>query len=314
VACFGVFTMCYDCGMPSPSHLLMQDTLRLPVERVVSAYYGRAWSAASFTDLVDFSSHPCAILSDGSLRIFVKFSGAANGLDQFEVELAGLRYLQERAGVLIPTPIGNIEVEGGVLMVMEAAQEVERGPRQWREIGETLARIHTVSGERFGLDRQGYFGPLYQDNRPLDDWLAFYSERRIWPRLMGAIDSGNLPTQVIWQVEKLITRLPGLDIPPVKPCLLHGDAQKNNYISTARGAMVIDPAVYYGNPEIDLAYVDYFEPVPEDVFLGYQEILPIAPGFAERRDLWRIAAYLAAVEVEGAVHLNRLTPALQKYL
>jgi len=62
--------------------------------------------------------------------------------------------------------------------------------------------------------------------------------------------------------------------------------------------MVIDPAVYYGNPEIDLAYVDYFEPMPDDVFAGYREEMPIDPGFPERRELWRVSAYLAAVQVE----------------
>ena len=77
--------------------------------------------------------------------------------------------------------------------------------------------------------------------------------------------------------------------------------------------MVIDPAVHYGNPEMDLAYVDYFQPVPEEVFLGYQELLPIAPGFGERRDLWRVAAYLAAVEVEGSMHLDKLSEAVRRY-
>jgi fructosamine-3-kinase len=187
---------------------------------------------------------------------------------------------------------------------------VERTAPQWREIGRTLARIHQTRGQQFGLEQQGYFGPLYQDNRPTSDWLTFYAERRLWPRLMGAVDSGHLPTDVIRRVEKLIRRLPGMDIPETPPCLLHGDAQQNNFISTAQGAVVIDPAVYYGNPEMDLAYVDYFQPVPEDVFLGYQEILPIDAGFPGRRDLWRIAAYLAVVEVEGPVHLYRLLNAL----
>ncbi len=65
----------------------------------------------------------------------------------------------------------------------------------------------------------------------------------------------------------------------------HGDAQQNNFISTDRGAVVIDPAVYYGNPEMDLAYVDYFQAVPDDVLDGYRDELPIDAGFRERRDL-----------------------------
>jgi fructosamine-3-kinase len=78
--------------------------------------------------------------------------------------------------------------------------------------------------------------------------------------------------------------------------------------------MVIDPAVYYGHPEIDLAHLGIFQDVPEDVFIGYQELLPIDPGFHERRDLWRVPSYLAVVTVEGAGYLNQLTNAIQKYL
>jgi protein-ribulosamine 3-kinase len=299
--------------LDTPNSRLLSDRYRLPVERAVSEHYGTRWRVQGFTDMHDYASHPAAILAGEHQAVFVKLSEAAHGLDQFEVELAGLEFLAERAGVLIPTPIGIVPVEGGVIMILEAAEAVERAPHHWREIGRTLARMHMIKGETCGFDRQGYFGPLYQDNRPTQNWLTFYIERRLWPRLMGAIDSGYLPTEVIRQVERLIQRLPDLGIPEVEPCLLHGDAQQNNFISTRQGAMVIDPAVHYGNPEMDLAYVDYFQPVPEYVFLGYQELLSIDPGFLERRDLWRVAAYLAAVEVEGQMHLEKLIEAVRKY-
>jgi fructosamine-3-kinase len=267
-----------------------------------------------FRDMNEFSSHPSAILSDGSYAVFVKLSRAANGQEQFEIELAGLRFLSEIAGVLIPKPIGNIVVGDGVIMVLEGVQAIDRTPEQWRQIGRTLARIHRIKGELFGLETHNYFGPLYQDNRPLSDWATFYAERRLWPRFMGAINSGHLPTDIIHKVEKLIVRVPNLCGPPIVPTLLHGDAQQNNFISTEKGAVVIDPAIYYGHPEMDLAYVDYFQPVPEDVFIGYQEETPIDPGFGERRALWRVYGYLAAVEVEGAGHLPKLINAVRKYL
>lgn len=297
----------------SPSYRLLSNSLREPVEQMVTKHIHRAWKVSTFSDMNDYASHPSAILSDRSYPVFVKLSEAAHGLDQFEVELAGLKLLSEQAGALTPTPIGILSAGNRVVMVLEGVQAMERGSRQWKDIGRTLARIHQTGGSICGLERQGYFGPLYQDNRPIPDWLTFYTERRLWPRLMGAIDSGHLPTVIIRRMERLIARLPGLDIPDTRPVLLHGDAQKNNFISTSSGAVVIDPAVYYGNPEIDLAYVDYFEPVPDDVWLGYQEILPIDPGFTDRRDLWRISAYLAAIEVEGPGHLFRLTNALRKY-
>jgi fructosamine-3-kinase len=262
----------------------------------------------------DFSSHPSAILSDGVYSVFAKFSSAANGLEQFETELASLRLLSKLSGVLIPTPIENISVEGGVMMILEGIQAIERTSKEWRQIGQALAQIHEIQGEQFGLDTHNYFGPLYQDNRPMNDWPTFYAERRLWPRFMGAISAGKVPTDVIHQVEKLISRIPVLCSHDVFPTLLHGDAQHNNFISSEMGAVVIDPAIYYGNHEMDLAYLDYFHPMPEDVLLGYQEILPIDPGFHERRELWCIYGYLAAVEVEGAPYLHQLVNAVQKYL
>ncbi len=78
--------------------------------------------------------------------------------------------------------------------------------------------------------------------------------------------------------------------------------------------MVIDPAVYYGNPEMDLAYVDYFQPAPDEVFAGYREILPIAAGFADRRELWRLPAHLAMVAVGGRGQTGWLADAVRRYL
>ena len=294
---------------------LAGNPLRIPVEQIVSEHRGQPWTIEDARDMTEFACHHCAILSDGSYSVFAKFSEAANGFEQFEIELAGLRLLRERSGVLTPTPIGIVPVTGGNVLVLETVQQVARAPRHWRHIGQTLARIHKNKWDRFGLETNGYIGPLYLDNTPTSDWPTFYAERRLWPGLRLAIDSGNMPPVVIRQVEKLLSRLPGLCGPETVPTLLHGDAQQNNFISTEMGAVVIDPAVCYGNPEMDLAFIGiWFQTVPDDVFDGYQDEQPIDPGFWERRDLWRVWGYLAAVTVEGPSYLGKLTEAVQKYL
>lgn len=118
-----------------PPIQLLTDPLRTPVEQLVSQYIGREWRVSDARDMNDLASHQAAILSDHSYAVFVKLSTAAHGLEQFETELAGLRLLNERAGVLIPTPIGIIAVDGGTLLVLEAVQAVEREARHWREYG-----------------------------------------------------------------------------------------------------------------------------------------------------------------------------------
>jgi fructosamine-3-kinase len=115
-----------------------------------------------------------------------------------------------------------------------------------------------------------------------------------------------------------VQRLPSLCGPEPQPTLLHGDAQQNNFVSTEAGAVVTDVAPYFGHPEIDLALVDYFHPVPQDVFDAYRNIAPIDVDFPQRRDLWRMFADLACITVAAAPFdrqaLDRLTHVGRDYL
>ena len=186
---------------------------------------------------------------------------------------------------------------------------------------DTLVTVHQVHGERFGLeDLNGYFGPLPQDNTPVssNSWADFYSQRRVVPLLRSAVDSGQLPKDLARSVERLVDRLPWLCGPVPQPTLLHGDAQQHNFVSTDDGAVIADAAPYFGHPEIDLMLVDYFQPVPKDVFDAYREIAPIDAEFAQRRDLWCMFVDLACITVDATQFardaLDRLTRTTHDYL
>jgi fructosamine-3-kinase len=206
-----------------------------------------------------------------------------------------------------------VAVDDAGLLVLEAVVPIPREDEQWRQMGQALATIHSVKGEQCGFASHNYWGSLRQDNTPHRHWVDFFRERRLAPRLQAAVGGGHLPLDVADRVERLSDRLLDLCGPPVTPSLLHGDAHQNNFLSTAQGPVLIDPAVYYGHPEMDLAYVDFFAPVHPAFFAGYREIAPIDRGFAERRDLWRIPAWLAMVEVDGLQHLDALLVALRRY-
>jgi fructosamine-3-kinase len=174
---------------------------------------------------------------------------------------------------------------------------------------------------RVGLDGpRGFFGPLPQDNRPVagNRWADFFGERRLLPLLRAAVDSGHLPPALTAEVDHIAARLPALAGLEPRPSLLHGDAQQNNFVSTAAGAVVIDAAPCFGHPEADLALLDYFQPVPDDVLAAYREVLPVDQGFTGRRELWRLPAYLACAAVAGGTsfgrrYLDLLAAAVQLY-
>ncbi|MCX6647161.1 MAG: fructosamine kinase family protein [bacterium] len=293
---------------------LFNIPVRNLIEKAVSEYIGRKWRIKSAKDMSDFACHPCAIFSGDSFKIFAKYGEEPEAPAQFEIELTGLQYLLKNAGTKVPIPISIVQLEKGTLLIMEGLDAIEREGPQWRDIGKTLACIHRVKSDICGFPSNGFWGPLSQDNTQMHNWMVFFRECRLLPMLKIAIDSGNLPTEIASRVENVIQRLPEFCGGDFAPALLHGDAQQNNFISTREGTYVIDPAVYYGNPEMDIALIDSWQPVPMDVFEGYEEEMPIDPGFSERRNLWRIPLYLAAVALEGQQHLSRLTNAMQQYL
>lgn len=288
-------------------HPLLEPAVRAAIEAAASRHRGRRWVATSFTDLNARASHPCGILHGEPFSVFAKLGVDGDAGERFEAELAGATLLRERAAVATPMPVerGLVALDGGAVLVTEALEErpaSERTREDWRSIGRALATVHQVHGTRFGLeDRSGFFGPLRQDNAPVGTgrWVDFYVERRVLPTLRSAVDSGRLPGELADDLEQLVERLPGICGLEPLPTLLHGDAQQNNFVSTDAGAVLADVAPYFGHPEIDLALVDYFHPVPDDVLDAYRELAPLAPRFAERRELWRLFVDLACVTVDG---------------
>jgi fructosamine-3-kinase len=312
--------------MGPAQHRLLDGAVVAAIEAAASAHLGRPWLSRGFTDLDARASHPSGVLHGEPFSVFAKLGAGTDAREQFTAELEGLRLLSRAAGTRTPVPVadGVIVVAAGALLLFEALPERPPWARQredWRSVGQVLAALHTVQHPRFGLaGARGFFGPLPQDNRPVpaNRWPGFYLERRLIPALRTAVGSGHLPADLAAGVERVAARLPDLSGPEPRPSLLHGDAQQNNFISTADGAVAIDPAPYFGHPEIDLAQIDFFQPVPADVLAAYAEAAPLDPGFAGRRELWRLPTYLAVIAVDGPSPLGqecltRLGDALRRY-
>jgi fructosamine-3-kinase len=314
------------------SHPLLDAPIVKAIQRAASAHLGKPWTSLGFTSLDDRAAHPAGIHWGRPFSVFAKLAAGPEGHAQFSAELRGLDLIRRRASVRTPVPVGTgladagdpSDVGAAVLLLSEALAErpaERRSPEDYRAIGRALAAMHDVHDERFGLvEFDGYFGPLPQDNRPVQSntWPDSYAERRVRPLLRLSVNSGHLPADLAIGVDRLIARLPALAGPEPRPSLLHGDAQQNNFISTAAGAVLIDVCTYYGHLEVDLALLGYFRPVPHAVLDGYRELAPVDPGFDERRELWRIFAYLAVIAVDGASpigrqFLTRLARAVSRY-
>jgi fructosamine-3-kinase len=307
------------------THPLLDPAVLAAVGAAASAHRGRPWTATGFTDRGDRGSHPCGVFAGTPFGVFAKLDPGPAGHERLSAELRGLRLIGARSAARVPAAVagGVIVTSAGALLLTEALPE-RPGPRTETDhaaIGRALATLHQARGGAFGLDRDGFFGSLPQANQPAASgrWADFYAERRLAPMLALAARSGHLPASLARGAGRVAARLELLAGPEPAPSLLHGDAQQNNFVSVDGGAVLIDPAAYYGHPEADLALAGYFEPAGEAARLrGYQQAAPLDPGFAGRRELWRLHAYLAVIAVAGGAaagqaFLPRLDAALRRY-
>lgn len=98
--------------------------------------------------------------------------------------------------------------------------------------------------------------------------------------------------------------------------LLHGDLWGGNVLVGHGGrAYLVDPAVYRGHREVDLAMMELFGGFGERVFSAYREVRPVEPGYREaRRDVYQLYPLLVHVNLFGGGYVRRALSAIDRIL
>ena len=101
-------------------------------------------------------------------------------------------------------------------------------------------------------------------------------------------------------LQHLIDKLPQLLDHLPSASLLHGDLWSGNVISDLElQAVLIDPAVYYGDREAEIAFTELFGGFPQRFYQAYNYAWPLEPGYAERRDLYNLYHLLNHLNLFG---------------
>jgi fructosamine-3-kinase len=177
-----------------------------------------------------------------------------------------------------------------------------------------VADLHGVAGDAFGLDRDTVIGPLTQPNPRAPRWRPFYAEARLLPFARAALEAGGIGPETMARVERLAARIEDFLDEPAHPSLIHGDLWGGNILArNGRIVGLLDPAVHYAHPEVELAFTTLFGTFGERFFARYAERRPIAPGFFEdRRDLYLLYPLLVHARLFGAGYGRRADAILRR--
>lgn len=232
----------------------------------------------------------------------------------FAAEAEGLAWLGEAAAIRVPEVIGYRDTNPGFL-ALELIEPARRASGFDERLGRQLAELHAFGADGFGLDRDNFIGRLPQRNAWHSDWASFYWCERLEPQIEHAVERGLLDADTQSLFRALEPLLPERVGPPEPAARLHGDLWAGNLHVDPEGApCLIDPAVYGGHREMDLAMMRLFGGFGPRTFAAYEEAAPLAEGAAERIPLYQLYPLLVHVNLFGRSYLPAVTEALRRVL
>lgn len=244
---------------------------------------------------------------------FIKWNDAHKYSGMFMAEARGLKLLDSANAVRIPQVIGVKEGEGPQVIIMEFISSVKRAANYWELLGHHLAKLHMKRGEYFGLDHNNYMGSLPQYNDIKKSWVDFFITQRLNVQLKIAFDTQAIDEFVLKKFERLYQKIPSI-LTDENPSLIHGDLWGGNLLTDENGnPCLIDPAVYFGNREVDLAMTQLFGGFANEFYEVYQEVFPLPKGAQERFDIYNLYTLLVHVNLFGQGYLNQVLNILNSF-
>lgn len=225
--------------------------------------------------------------------------------DSLVVEAKGLELIRQ---TLATAGIGELRVPrvesvSGRELVLEQIAPGAPTPDLMTRLGLGLARLHGLQQARYGLGYDNCIGLSRQPNRMTDGWGRFFAEQRLGYQV-GLIGDARVKRPF----EELLTRkrdrlVDFLDSHCDYPSLVHGDLWSGNVLYGNDQVWLIDPAVYYGDREVDLAMTELFGGFGEAFYQSYDGQLPRSRAYPVKKTVYNLYHVLNHYNLFGASYL-----------
>lgn len=268
----------------------------------------------------DINRTYCLLLQSGEC-IFMK-TNTKQRMPIFISEAIGLLAIAATKTIGVPTilctGIDNENSEYSFLLL----DYIESGKKRsdyFEVLANDLAAMHNTDtalltkGKKFGFICDNFIGTQVQKNSLSNSWISFFREQRLLPQFVAAKHYFSDKEQK--QNSKLLDNLEKFLIEPERPSLIHGDLWSGNVIPSREGrAILIDPAVYVGHYEADIAMTQLFGGFPPTFYGAYCEAMVLQDGYEERRDIYNLYHLLNHLNIFGSSYLESVKNIVSRYM
>jgi fructosamine-3-kinase len=234
------------------------------------------------------------------------------GESHLERESYMLRYLRTHSELPVPEVYHGSET----LLLMQFIEGTSSFSESVEHhAAELLVALHGITADSYGHEQDTLIGSLDQPNPWTTRWVDFFRDQRLLYIAGVAHETGRLPMEDLRRIERLAERLEDLIGEPNPPALIHGDVWSGNALAKdGRITAFLDPAIYYADPEIELAFISLFNSFGEPFLERYDEIRGISSAFFEtRRDLYNLYPLLVHTYYFGGGYLGSVQSTLRRF-
>ena len=243
--------------------------------------------------------------------LFLK-TGPASSAEMFDAEAEGLTELSSTDAIRVPNVVASGQTELSAYLGLEWMSFERADAATERLFGEQLAMLHHTTKSRYGWHRNNTIGLTPQENTWRDNWLDFFREQRLGYQLRLAAENGY-SGELQQRGRQLLKRLPVyFDVAEPAASLLHGDLWGGNWGCSGGQPVIFDPAVYYGDREMDIAMTKLFGGFGADFYAAYESSWPLLDGHQERQHLYQLYHVLNHLNLFGSAYLGHAMRLLEK--
>ena len=250
-------------------------------------------------------------------RVFMK-SNRRDAIDFFREEARGLRAINKTGAIRTPEVLAIGTDGDSSFLLLSMIESGRKREDFFEDFGRRLAAMHTadtatfVKGGRYGFIHDNFIGAGKQVNSPKDTWIDFFRDCRLKVQLERA--AGFFTPEDIKSANRLLDRLDEYIYEPGRPSLIHGDLWGGNYMTGEDGrAWLIDPAVYVGDAEADIAMTELFGGFHESFYSAYNEVHPLKPGYNDRKEIYNLYHLLNHLNLFGPSYLPSVRRVIGRY-